>query len=80
MCALLNLALFPSLAFRQNNLNIFGECLAVDRQGGQWFFPKKLEDFSRNFQRFFFKSQGHEKTFGGLLNKCFKKTLDNNWT
>ena len=76
MCLkLLNPALFPSLAFRQNNLNIFGECLAVDRQGGQWFLPKKFKDFSRNFQRSFFKSQGHEKFFGGLLKQVFQENI-----
>ena len=63
-----------------NPLGKYWAALWVLVQGGQWFFPKKFKDFFKEFSRIFFRSQGHEKIFWGLLNKCFKKTLDSNWT
>ena len=50
----------------------------LNQDGQSFFFKKKIRGISKSFLGFFFKSQGHEKNFGGLLNECFKKTLDSN--
>ena len=41
-------------------------------------FSKKIQGLFKQFSSIFFKSHGHEKDFGELINKCFEKTLDSN--